>query len=46
MQFGISDPPDQINRNIVYDIVCDIVYDMKTRTYDVLSTTYDVAYDL
>ena len=42
MQFGISDPPDQINRNIVYDIV----YDMKTRTYDVLSTTYDVAYDL
>ena len=41
----ISDSPDQINRNIVYDIVCDIACDMKTRTYDVLPTTYDVAYD-
>ena len=38
--------PDQINRNVVYDIVCNIACDMKTRTYDVLPTTYDVAYDL
>ena len=45
IQIGISDSPDQINRNIVYDIVCDIACDMKTRTYDVLPTTYDVAYD-
>ena len=28
MQFGISDPPDQINRKIAYDIVCDIAYNM------------------
>jgi hypothetical protein len=46
MQFGISDSPDQINRNVVYDIVCYIAYDMKTRTYDVLPRTYNVVYDL
>ena len=34
-----------IKRNIVYDIVCDIAYDMKPRTYDLLVKTYDVAYD-
>ncbi len=32
--------------NVVYDIVCDIAYDMKTRTYNVLPRTYDVVYDL
>ena len=46
MQYGISDPPDQMNRNIVYDIVCDIAYDMKPKTYDVLVKMYDVAYDV
>ena len=46
MQFGISDPPDQINRNVVYDIVCYITYDTKTRTYCVLPKTYKGAYDL
>ena len=50
MQYGISDPPelgpDEMNRNIVYDIVCDITYDMKLRTNDVLVKTYDVAYDV
>ena len=38
--------PDQINGNVVYDIVCDIACNMKTRAYYVLPTTYDVAYDL
>ncbi len=34
------DPPDQINRNTIYYIVCDIAYDMKQKlglkAYDVL----------
>ncbi len=46
MQLGISDLPAQINRNIVYDIVCNVTYDMKPRTYDVLPKMYDVAYDI
>ncbi len=42
MQFGIKNPPDQIKRNIVYDIVWYIAYDMKPRTYDVLVKTYNI----
>ncbi len=45
MLFGISDPPNQLNRNIENDVVCYIAYDMKPRTYYVLPKTYDAAYD-
>ena len=31
--------------NIVYDVACDVAYDMMDITYDVNSRTYDIAYD-
>ena len=40
---SIIGKPNSYHKKISYDVVCDIVYDMKTRTYDVLPTTYDVA---
>ncbi len=46
MLFRISESPDQINRNIVYNVVCNVAYDMKLRTYDVLPKMYDVTYDM
>ena len=42
---SIIGKPNSYHKKISYDVVCDIVYDMKTRSYDVLLTTYDVAYD-
>ena len=37
--------PNQFKRKISYDVECDIVYDMNTRSYDVLFRICDVAYD-
>jgi hypothetical protein len=42
----IIDKPKSFQKKISYDVVCDIVYDMKTRSYDVLFRICDVAYDI
>ena len=31
--------------NIVYDVACDVAYDIVEITYDMQSRTYDIAYD-
>ena len=37
--------PNGTKKNIAYDIVCDIAYDMKPKTCDVQARTYDIACD-